>query len=141
MVAPVFAIAAAAIASWLFGAVWYTALAKPWMAALGKSEAELRQPRGPWGPHWVPFVLSLVAQLVMAWVLAGLLGHLGFRTVRSGIVSAALLWLGLVATTLATNHAFAGARPKQTLINGGHWLGVLLIQGAVLGGFAASSGA
>jgi hypothetical protein len=136
----ILAVAAAAVASWLFGAVWYMALAKPWMAALGKTEADLKQPRGPWGPNWVPFVLSLVAQFVMAWVFAGLLGHLGFRTVRSGMISAVFVWLGFVATTLSTNHAFGGAKPKLTLIDGGHWLGVLVIQGAIIGAILGAFG-
>jgi hypothetical protein len=43
------------------------------------------------------------------------------------------MWLGFVATTLAVNNAFRGATGSLTLIDGGHWLGVLLLQGAVIG--------
>jgi hypothetical protein len=35
-------------------------------------------------------------------------------------------------TSLIVNHAFQGAKRMLTLIDGGHWLGVLLIQSAVL---------
>jgi hypothetical protein len=38
-----------------------------------------------------------------------------------------------VITTLAVNHAFQGSKRALTLIDGGHWLGVLLLQGAVIG--------
>ena len=71
----------------------------------------------------------------MAWVLAGLIGHLGAGqvTVRTGIISGVFCWLGFVVTTLAVNHAYQGARRALTLIDAGHWLGVLLIQGAVIG--------
>jgi hypothetical protein len=31
------------------------------------------------------------------------------------------------------NHAFQGAKTTLTLIDGGHWLGVLLLQGTILG--------
>ena len=71
----------------------------------------------------------------MAWVLAGVIGHLGTGaiTLRSGVIAGALMWLGFVATTLAVNHTFQGAKPILTLLDGGHWLGVLLLQGAVIG--------
>ena len=71
----------------------------------------------------------------MAWVLAGVIGHLGAEevTVRNGVISAAFIWLGFVITTLAVNHAFQGSKRTLTLIDGGHWLGVLLLQGAIIG--------
>jgi hypothetical protein len=34
---------------------------------------------------------------------------------------------------MVVNYAFHGARHTLTLIDGGHWLGTLLIQGAILG--------
>jgi hypothetical protein len=124
------AIVLAAVASYGFGAVWYMSLAKPWLSALGKTEAELK---GSGGRNPLPFVIAFVSQLVMAWVLAGLIGHMGGGGLRAGVISAAFCWLGFVITTLATNHGFQKASRNLTLIDGGHWLGVMLIQGAVLG--------
>ena len=124
------AIPVAAIASFAFGAVWYMQLSKPWMASLGKTEAELKAAHQG-SP--VPFIVGFLAQLVMAWVLAGLIGHMGPVSVRNGVISAGFCWLGFVITTLATNHGFQGAKRALTLIDGAHWLGVLLIQGAVIG--------
>jgi len=124
------AIVAAVVASFVFGGVWYGLLAKQWMAALGKTEEEVK------GTGMVmPMVVTVIAQLIMAWVLAGLIGHLGAGqvTVRTGIISGVFCWLGFVVTTLAVNHAYQGARRALTLIDAGHWLGVLLIQGAVIG--------
>ncbi len=122
----------AAAGSFLFGGVWYGALARPWLAALGKSDAELKAATAPMS---VLFAITIVAQLVMAWVLAGILGHLGPGqvTLRTGLITAALCWLGFVATTLVINHGYQGSRPVLTLIDAGHWLGVLLIQGAIIG--------
>jgi Protein of unknown function (DUF1761) len=54
-------------------------------------------------------------------------------SVRAGVVSGFFLWFGFVITTMAVNYAFHGAKRSLTLIDGGHWLGVLLIQGAILG--------
>ena len=128
-----FAIVLAAVVSFMFGWLWYGILfPKQWMAAAGKTEADLK---AQGGPTPTPFVISFVALLVMAWVLAGVIGHLGpgAITLRSGMTSGALVWLGFVATTLAVNHTFQGAKPVLTLLDGGHWLGVLLLQGAVIG--------
>ena len=120
----------AAIAAFAFGAAWYGALGRQWMAALGKTEADIR--RRPMAPT---YAATFVAQLLMAVMLAGLIWHMGGATVRTGLVSGALIWLGFVATTIFVNHRFQGAAARLTLIDGGHWLGVLLVQGAVIGAF------
>jgi hypothetical protein len=70
-------------------------------------------------------------------VLAGLIAHMGPPTIRSGIISAVFCWFGFVITTLAVNYAFGGRKPMLTLIDGGHWLGVLIIMGAVIGAFGS----
>jgi hypothetical protein len=43
------------------------------------------------------------------------------------------MWLGFVITTLAVNYSFGQRRPMLTVIDGIHWLGVLVIQGAIIG--------
>ena len=44
-----------------------------------------------------PFIISFVALVVMAWVLAGTIGHLGPGqvTLKNGIISALFIWAGL----------------------------------------------
>jgi hypothetical protein len=127
----------AAVASFLFGAVWYGVLGRQWMAARGLSEAEMAAAKAQMGRAPVPYIVAFVALLVMAWMLAGVLLHLGqggmAPSIRTGVISGFFLWLGFVVTTMTVNHAFQGARAALTLIDGGHWLGVLLIQGAILG--------
>lgn len=129
------AIIVAAVASYIFGAVWYMVLSKQWMAALDKTEADIKGPDGKGSA--APFIIAFVAQLVMAYVLGGLIGHLGAGQVTpwNGLVSAFFVWAGFVLTTLATNHGFQGAKRALTVIDGLHWLGVLLIQGLVIGLF------
>ena len=124
------ALAAAAAASFLFGGVWYGLLSRPWLLALGKSDEELKAAGRPM-PQL--FAITIVAQLVMAWVLAGLIGHIGPVTIKTGLITGFLAWLGFVATTLAVNHGYQGSRWALTVIDGGHWLGVLLLQGALIG--------
>jgi hypothetical protein len=126
------AIVIAALSSFGFGALYYMSLAKPWMASIGKTEEDLKA-----NSSKTPFIVTIVAELVMAWVLAGALGHLGPGEVslRNGMITGFILWAGFVITTLAVNHAYEGAKRTRTLIDGGHWLGVLLIQGLVIGFF------
>jgi hypothetical protein len=127
------AVIIAALAGFGLGAIWYTVLSKPWMHAVGKTEAELKQQTGT--SKVVPFAISIVALLIMAWMLAGLMGHLADVTVRGGVITGFFVWLGFVITSMGVNHAFGGAKPMLTLIDGGYWLAVLLIQGAVIGVF------
>lgn len=130
------AILVAAAVSFMFGGIWYGALAKPWMAAAGIDD-EMMKASKEGGKTTQLMISAFVASLVMAWVLAGLIGHLGSGqvTIYNGIISGAFVWLGFVASTLVTNHGFQMKLGRLTLIDGGHWLGVLLIQGAVIGAF------
>lgn len=126
----VLAIGLAAVAGFAFGAVYYMSLSRQWLAAIGKTKEDIAGKRSV-----APFVTSFVALLVMAWVLAGTVGHLGPGqvTLKNGIISALFVWVGFVATTVAVNDAFGGRKPMLSVIDGIHWLGVLVIQGAIIG--------
>ena len=115
----------ATLAAFGLGAIWYMVLSKPWMHALGKTEAEQGAAKAKPGRQGSAVRPSIVALFVMALMLAGLMGHLGDVTVRGGVISGFLVWLGFVITTMGVNHAFSGAKPMLTLIDGGHWLAVL----------------
>lgn len=127
------AVVIATLAGFGLGAVWYMALGQVWLRAIGKTEAEIQQDQG--AAKALPFVIALVALFVMALMLAGLMGHLGDVTVKGGVISGLFVWVGFVITTMGVNHAFGGAKPMLTLIDGGHWLAVLLVMGAVIGAF------
>ena len=120
------AVLVAAVAAFAWGAAYYMALSKQWLAAVGRVEPN----KSP-----TPFIISFVALLVMGFVLAGSIGHLGPGnvTVKNGIISGAIIWAGFVATTVFVNNAYPGRKYALSLIDTGHWLGVLVIQGAVIG--------
>lgn len=124
----------AALAAFAFGAAYYIALSKPWIAALQTNADDLKAAQSG---RVSPFLVVFAAELLMAVMLLGVMGHMGPITVRAGLITAALIWLGFVLPTMAGNHAFQGATRALTLIDSGHWLGVLLIEGAVLGLMAA----
>jgi hypothetical protein len=122
------AILAAAVAAWIFGALWYGLLGKAWMRAVGFTE----RPK----PTPAPFVISFVAELLMAAVLASVLELLP-KTAAIGLSVGLVAWIGLVLPTLTVNHRYQGSPWTLTAIDGGHWLGVLLLMGLVLGLFGA----
>jgi hypothetical protein len=126
----------AAVAGWLAGAAWYMILGKQWMAALGNTPEKMQEARKKPGAM-LPFLYAFAANLVMAWVLSGLLGHLGpgQQTLRNGVISAAFCWFGFVLPTMLVNNSFAQRDPRLLAIDGGHWLMVLVLMGAVVGGF------
>lgn len=127
------AVLAAAIASYVFGSLYYMALAQPWTAAQGWSAEQAAERRAKAGLF--PFVLAFVCQVLTAWTLAGVVGHLGPGqvTLRNGAISSLFLWAGLALPMLAANYAFAGRRLRLIVIDAAHWLGVLVVQGAVIG--------
>lgn len=127
----------AAVAAWLFGALYYRALSRPWLAAQGKTMEQCQAEMAGKSKLAIygPFVLAFVAALFMAWALYGVLLHLNRFTVRGGIISGVLIWFGFVLTTMAVNNAFHGKRAMLTLIDSLHWLGVLIVLGAIVGWF------
>jgi hypothetical protein len=120
------AIVIAALAAYGWGTVFYMTLSKQWLAAVELKEIKRSA---------TPFVISFVALLVMGFVLAGSIGHLGPGnvTVKNGIISGLIVWAGFVATTVFVNNAYPGRKYMLSIIDSTHWLGVLVIQGAVIG--------
>lgn len=122
------AVVAAGIGGFVTGAVWYTVLSKPWMAASGVSEEDAKP---------TPFLMinALICQFVMAFVLVGIIWHLnkGEGDIQDALITGAFCWLGFVLTTQMVNHRFQGRPWSLTFIDCGHWLAVLLVQSLIIG--------
>ena len=127
----VLAILLAALAAFGWGAAYYMTLSKQWLAAVGITQQQMETNRSA-----VPFVISFVALVVMAWVLAGTIAHLGPGqvTLKNGIISGLFVWVGFIATTVFVNNAYPGRKYSLSVIDSIHWLGVVVIQGAIIGG-------
>jgi succinate dehydrogenase/fumarate reductase cytochrome b subunit len=123
------AIILAALAAFGWGAIYYMTLSKQWLAAVGISREQMQSRSA------APFVISFIALIVMSWVLAGTVGHLGPGqvTIKNGIISGLFLWLGFIATTVFVNNAYPGRKYSLSVIDSIHWLGVVVIEGAVIG--------
>jgi len=126
------AIIVATIASFAFGAAWYMGLSRQWLEALGKTREQLAVGN-------TPFIWSVLVEFVMAYFIALFTPALmGSVDLGAGITTAILCWLGLVLTVMIMNHRYEGMKWSLTLIDGLHVLGVLVIQGAIIGLFGAA---
>ncbi len=105
---------AAALASFVFGGVWYTALAKPWMAAVDISEDEIKGSGGK-GAYIIAFLSAVV--------VAGMMRHIfnlsGIVTIDKGMISGLGLGLFIATPWIVTNYAFSMRPRALTLIDGG----------------------
>ena len=126
-----FAIVAAALVPMLLGAVWYSPMlfARRWLAAIGKTEEEIRA-RGSAAPY---YALAAVASFVMSYALARIVRWADADDVLSGALVGSLAWIGFVATTSGINSAFAGRPRSLWAIDAGYYLVSLLLMGAILG--------
>ncbi len=121
------AVVLAAGAGFFVGWPWYMAFGKIWARALGKD------PDNPPKPAPKPFIVLAVAELIMAFAMAGLIGHMGGPTLRTGVITAVLAWAGFVVPVMAANHVFQGFSAKLTFVDAGHFLVVLIVMGAIIG--------
>ncbi|WP_375599244.1 DUF1761 domain-containing protein [Devosia sp. Naph2] len=124
------AIVLATVASMALGAAWYGVLSAQWLAASGRTKEDI-DPK-----DFMPYVWSVIVQLVMAYFLAVLTPPLaGAMTIGHGLQIAFLMWLGFVLTSMILNHRYQGKPWSLTIIDSGYILAALLVQGLVLGLF------
>lgn len=125
-----FAILVAAIACFLFEAVWYSLFLKAWISGIGRTEAWLAAT----GVNPVlQYLTAIVSGAVMATAISCVTQLTGPQTALRGIKVAALLWLGFELTAYCTEYVFE-VRPWSLLgINGGFWLIGMMLMGAIVG--------
>ena len=125
------AIVVATVASMALGFVWYMVFANQWMAAINKTREQIMANNSA-----TPYILAALMQLIMAYSLALFIPRLmGATTISNGLIVAFHAWLGFVITSMIINHRYQGSKWSLTLIDGGYLLGVLLVQGLVIGLF------
>jgi hypothetical protein len=122
------AIIVAAIIPMVLGALWYSPIlfADPWMRAVGRTREEL-------GDASLGYLLSAIAALVSAYVLARIVKWAEVDDLWNGALMGVFVWAGFVATVLAVTTFFAGRPRVLWLINAGYQLVALVLMGALLG--------
>lgn len=121
----------AAFAGMITGAAWYGMLAGPWMKAAGVTDEDVQN-----GSKLI-YLVAIGAQLIIAYLMSVLFSHFPSVTMMDGIMAAFFLWLGFCVAPMAVNHRFQGKGWDLTAIDGGFWLVVFLLQGAILGWWIA----
>jgi len=128
------AVMIAAVLGFAASAAWYMSLSRSYAAALGKTVDQMAEERKKPGAL-LPYLYALLGNLIIGWMLAGLLAHLGAGqvTFRNGVISAAFIWFGFILTTMFVNFSFSGRDRRLLTIDAGNWLIVFLVIGAVIG--------
>lgn len=122
-------VVAAAVAAWVFGAVWYMILARPWMASAGIKAGPDGKPEGNAA---LPYVLSAIAMLLVAGMMRHTFASTGVTTPGAGLIGGLGVGLFFISPWIMINNAY-GMRPfRLTLIDGGYATFGCAIMGTVL---------
>ncbi len=124
------AVLVAAIAAFAVGALWYGPIfGKQWRHLMGYAEGQM-------GSGKLTPVQAMgggfIATLVLTYVLAYLLLALGAFEVNDALVIGFWIWLGFVATTMASSVLYEGRPLKLYFINVVHYLVAISVAAAVL---------
>jgi ABC-type spermidine/putrescine transport system permease subunit II len=125
------AVLLAFVASMVIGFVWYlpAVLGNRWMAAIGKTEEDLKNISGGAG-IWVPM---MVAAALTAILLAVLISKLDLDNALAGGFFALVLAVVFRAGGHVIHNGFAGRPAAVTLIDSGHDLLAMTVAGAIIG--------
>lgn len=122
----------AAVAAMIIGALWYSPVGfgNAWIKLSGVSKATLAKAkkRGMGKIYAAAFASNLVMASVLAFFLTG-----PQASAISGAVTAAVIWLGFIATMSLGMVLWEGKPFKLYLLNNGHELLTLVVMGAILG--------
>ena len=123
------AIVVSAVAYWLLGALWYGVLfSQRWMALEGITMEQAKSMNPV-----LPYVITLVLNLLIAFVLAQLCLWRNANTAARGAAVGVLLWIGIVGPVVFTTYMYE-MRPKELFaINEFYPLVGLCLMGAILG--------
>lgn len=114
------AVLVSGIAYFVLGAVWYGVFAEPWMKGIGKKRDELT-------PRPLDYAVSLVGEILVAFVVALAINAFGVSGVAEAIFVGALLWFGFALLPEIVHYAYEEKTFALLAINKGYdLLGVLL---------------
>lgn len=122
-------VAVAAAASWVFGAVWYMTLARPWMAA---AQITLNEDGRPANQSPLPFILSAVAMVLVAGMMRHIIEQASIDTLLKGIMVGGGIGLFMISPWIMINNAYGNRPFNLTLIDGGYATIGCAIIGAIL---------
>jgi len=124
------AILVAAVACFLFEAVWYSFFLNAWLQGIGRTRAWLEAT----GVNpLLQYGTALLAAALLAATISTFTQLTGAQTALRGVRMAAALWAGCVLTTYATEYVFEVRTYSIFSINTGFWLIGMMLMGAIVG--------
>ena len=117
----------AAVAAWVFGAVWYGLIGRQWMAASGLTEETVNR------SNPAPYIVSFVCTILVAGMTAHIMRSGGVHGAWNGIVTGIGLGAFIALPWQATNVMFS-QRPRELIwMDGAYTVVGCTIIGLVLG--------
>lgn len=109
----VWAVLVSGLAYFAIGAGWYGFLAEPWMKGIGKTRDELESdPKD--------YVVSLIAELAIAYFVAVALNAFGVTAVAEGVFVGAVVWFGFSLLPSIIHYAYEDRTFSLLAINKGY---------------------
>ena len=124
------AVGVSGIAYWLLQAAWFTVFANQWVAGLRMSAEEIAAYKAH--PNFLPYVIALVCNLILAFLIARLLALGGVWSLIRGFRIGLLV--GLVAALAMLTDMHFELKPWQfILISAGCPVAGCILMGLILG--------
>lgn len=124
------AVVVTAVAAYALGAVYYMALAKPWMAAAKLTREQIEE-----NNNKTAYGLAALASVIGAVVLAILVQATGAENAAEGLLLGLVVGIIVTAVGQIPNYAFQDRGAKLFVIDAGYPLLQMLLGGAILGGW------
>jgi hypothetical protein len=124
------AILVAAIASFIFEALWFSVFLNEWLAGIGRTHEWLMS--SGMSPA-LQYGVAILCAVIAAAVLSLCIQASGEHSARRGVLVGVIVWLGFVATSWATEYIFEVRTLQIYAINAGFWLFDLMLIGAIVG--------
>lgn len=120
------AVLCAAIAAWIFGAIWYGVIGKPWMAAQGLTEDTINR-AAP-----APYIVSFLCTLLVAGMTRHIFATGGVHSGANGLLTGLGLGLFVAAPWIATNVMFSQRNRSLIWMDGVYPVVGMALMGLVL---------
>jgi len=131
------AILVAAIASFLFEALWFSVFMNEWLAGIGRTREWLTTATGV--TPAIQYAVAILCSVIAAAILSICIQASGEHTARRGILCAAVIWFGFIATSWAKAYIFEVRTFQIFAIYTGYYLIDLILMGAIVGAWKKKS--
>lgn len=128
------AVLATGVVAMILGFLWYGPLfGKTWMALVGMTPEAVAKSKkkGMTASYLMMFIGALITASVFAWILESI----AQVSIEAGMIGGFWLWLGFIAPVMLGKVLWEGKSWKLYFIDVSYYLVLLMVFGAILGGW------